>query len=349
MAETAHPESRPGDTVARWALALIACAASHGALAQDPARVVRLHFSVDPAGFSEVRDSVGLMKALREHLLVDAVSPLDIELTIQVGYRVFQTRSDGMETMGFDQTTPESVQGAGISLTVDPRGSLKGRVRDLPFQTFADWDEVEAWNQFRTALEGQLAYSPWSSGAFLPGENGVVALRVESVGDGDTAFEPDGKKMLFEVTAQTLYRTDARFGSPAPPDGYEESLRTVVFQLAPTAEAGGSDDVAAATAHATAEAKFVPAAASPGGVITGVYGIDRGRMVVAEVDGQLVFYNGNLPEPTHWPLTLIEGTRYSARYNETPVEVKFSVNEEGRAFAMTVVQDGHELRLPRKE
>jgi hypothetical protein len=167
------------------ALALLVHAAGHGALAAEGARVVQLHFSADPAGFTEVSDSASLMRALRENLVLEAVSPLDIELVVQVGYRVFQSRSDGMETMGFDQTTPESVQGAGICLSVARRSPQQGPVRDLPVNTFADWDELEAWNQFRTAVEGQLAYSPWAGGAFLPGEDGVIPLRVEVVVDGD--------------------------------------------------------------------------------------------------------------------------------------------------------------------
>jgi hypothetical protein len=100
------------------ALALLVHAAGHGALAAEGARVVQLPFSADPAGFTEVSDSASLMRALRENLVLEAVSSLDIELVVQVGYRVFQSRSDGMEMMGFDQTTPESVQGAGIYLSV---------------------------------------------------------------------------------------------------------------------------------------------------------------------------------------------------------------------------------------
>jgi len=60
-------------------------------------------------------------------------------------------------------------------------------------------------------------------------------------------------------------------------------------------------------------------------------------------------YNGNMAEPTHWKLAAVEANRYGALYYDTPVEIHFSVDENGRAFAMSIVQQGNELKLPRKE
>ena len=70
------------------------------------------------------------------------VLPLDIELVVLEGNRVFQSRRDGMEIVGFDHPTPESVQGAGLYLSVDRGKPQQGPVCDLPALLTCPWPEA---------------------------------------------------------------------------------------------------------------------------------------------------------------------------------------------------------------
>jgi len=102
---------------------------------------------------------------------------------------------------------------------------------------------------------------------------------------------------------------------------------------------GASDIVAADTS--------VPSIAAGG--IAGTYGADRGALTIQKVDGQLAMSNPNAAETEHWLLEEIGQNRYSTVFNGNPVELKFSVDDEGHAFAVTIVQGDHEMKLPRKD
>jgi hypothetical protein len=88
--------------------------------------------------------------------------------------------------------------------------------------------------------------------------------------------------------------------------------------------------------------------ASPAG-ITGTYGVDRGAVSVQEVDGQLAMSNPNAAKTEHWPLEEIGQNRYSSLFNGNPVELKFSIDDDGQAFAVTIIQGDREMKIPRKE
>lgn len=87
---------------------------------------------------------------------------------------------------------------------------------------------------------------------------------------------------------------------------------------------------------------------SPGGII-GTYGADRGALSIQEVDGRLAMSNPNAVEIEHWPLEEIAENRYSTVFNGNPVELRFSVDDDGHAFAVTIVQGDREMKIPRQE
>ena len=88
--------------------------------------------------------------------------------------------------------------------------------------------------------------------------------------------------------------------------------------------------------------------ASPAGII-GTYGVDRGALSVQEVDGQLAMSNPNAAETEHWPLEEIGQNRYSTVFNGNPIELKFSMDDDGQSFAVTIIQGDREMKIPRQE
>jgi len=54
------------------------------------------------------------------------------------------------------------------------------------------------------------------------------------------------------------------------------------------------------------------------------------------------------PVPAYMPLTSIGENHFSVDYYGEPAKLKFSLDDDGNAFAMSVEQQGHEIKLPRK-
>ena len=78
------------------------------------------------------------------------------------------------------------------------------------------------------------------------------------------------------------------------------------------------------------------------------FGFIEVTIIVDEIEGQFAFYNGNMPELACRPLNRVEENTSFALFNDTSIEIRFSIDDTGRAFAMTIAQEGLELKLPRK-
>jgi hypothetical protein len=317
-------------------VALGAGLASHGAAAAAADRTVVIHLSLEPADLGGVGDTEALMRTVRDQLRLKAATPLDTPLVIHLGFRAYQSPEEAPE-----------VTGGGIGVDIDRHHPVDGLFREQPFWTYGDFSESQAWDHFRRAMESALAWSPSTTGAFQPADNGAIPIHVDAVASGPADFRPDGIRMVVELSAELLYRDGSKFGSRTPPPGYEQDLRPVTLVLSP-AEAGAPASVPEPMAAVAGPQPAAPAGGAWNGFV-GTYGIDNGAMVIAPRDGQLVMYNPNMPEPRYWPLEPAGQHRFNTLYYDTPVEIRFSVDESGRAFALTIVQSGQELKLPRKD
>jgi len=298
-----------------------------------PANTVVIRFNIDPASLEAVQNSADLTEALHQGIELEAASPLDFEVVIHLNGNVFQNR---------DQQ-PHPVA-SGISVDIDKGKPVNGLIKDLRFYTYGDFSEREAWAYFQEELQSAILYSMNASGAFETAGDGTIPLTVAKVVDGSEIIEPDGKSMVLELTAEVSYRDGSKFGSQQPPEGYTQELKTVQILLS---SAQGAAHEAVTDAATESPDPDIPAASSGG--ITGIYGIENGAMSIQEKDGQFVMSNPNMHEPEDWPMTEIGENHFSVVYNGTPVELKFSVDDDGNAFAMTIVQGGHEMKMPRKE
>jgi hypothetical protein len=227
-------------------LALLAAGPSQSACAPEPlgavasgqavGDTVRIRFSLDPEAAGSVASTEDLIAVLRKGLFVSAETPLDFPMTLHIGFRTYQSRADWIEVNeGYDMTDPRTIQGTGLHLDVTRGEPVEGLVSKLPFQTMSDFDSDGTWALFRERVQSSLAWGTNSSGAFRPGDDGLVPLHVEEVLGGAAAVEPDGVRMVLEVTAELLYRDGSKFGSRTPPEGTAEVVETVQLVLAPGA------------------------------------------------------------------------------------------------------------------
>lgn len=315
---------------------LAACLAIAPLAAQSadshPGDAVVVKFTIDWNALAQVNNSVELIDALHQNLNLEAASPLDFEVVVHMAGNVYQNR----------EQQPHQV-GSGIMVSLENE-SVSGLLREQRFNTYGGSGESETWDQFHESFKSALLYSMNSSGAFQEDEEGKVWLYVDDAVDGDTKVETDGSNMVLEVSAEMLYRDGSKFGGREPPEGYRQVLKTIQLVLAP-AQAPESKPVAEAAPEAA-----VPDAAETeeSGGITGVYGFDESGLKIEKKDGQYVMSDIRKTPPHYMPLIPIDGSRYSVDYNGMMVELKFSMDDQGNAFGMVIVQQGHEMKLPRK-
>lgn len=299
----------------------------------DPSDAVIARFTIDPAELSEVQNTADLVDALHRELRLDGSSPLDYEVIVHLLGNIYQ-----------DREQPPHSEGSGIMLNLEKGKPLKGHIKDLRFYTYGDFSESEAWEFFRGSIEQALLYSMNSSGSFEAGEDGPVWLTVDSVVDGAANIEANGSSMVLELTAELNYRDGSKFGRKEPPEGYQQILQTIQLVLSPAA-VQISDEPEPEPALATNVA-VATAAESDG--ITGVYGYEPGGLRIEKKDDQYVMSDVRKSPPVYMPLTPIGKNYFSVDYNGVPAKLKFSVDDEGIAFAMTVEQQGHGMKLPRE-
>ncbi len=310
---------------------LFACATGTVVAAENyPPDAVGVRFTIDPAALSDVHNTAELADALHRELKLEAASPLGFEVVVHMVGNVYQGR---------DQQ-PHS-EGSGIMVTLEKGTPVSGRIKDLPFHTYGDFSESEAWDFFRGKIQEALMYSMNSSGAFKADDEGTVWLTVAEVADGASSFTPDGSRMILELSAEFSYRDGSKFGSKTPPEGYRQELKTVQIVLSPaevqTREKPVVEDVPAAST----------AAAETDG-ITAVYGYDESGLRIEKKDGQYVMSDIRKSPPEYLPLTSIGENQFSVDYYGEPAKLKFSLDDKGQAFSMSVEQQGHTIKLPRK-
>jgi hypothetical protein len=293
-----------------------------------PDDAVIIRFSIDSASLESVRNSAELAEALHQGLALEAASPLDYEVTIHIQGHVYQG--------GDEQAHPAA---SGLFVDIDRGKPVNGRITDLRFYTFNDFSESEAWGYFQQQIQEALTYSMNSTGAFEMSGDGNVPLTVTAVLAGTEAIEPDGSSMVLKLMPETVYRDGSKFGSKVPPAGYTQQVETIQIVLAP------AEATVAAVSPAT---DTLVATTWPGGII-GTYGADGGALSIQEVDGQLAMSNPNAMEAEQWPLKEVGEARYSTVFNGNPVELRFSMDDDGQAFAVTIIQGDREMKMPRQQ
>lgn len=306
----------------------IACTTGHVMAAdQYPSDAVVVRFTVDSAALSQVNNTVELVDALHRELKLEAASPLDFEVVVHIAGNVYQGR---------DQQ-PHS-EGSGIMVSIEKGKPVNDRVKDLRFYTYGDFSESEAWDFFRGKIQEALLSSMNSSGAFEADDDGTVWLTVAEVADGTRKIEPDGSRMVLELSAEMLYRDGSKFGSKTPPEGYRQALQTTQIVLSPAQVPASKEPVPDAASNADTKVDG----------ITGVYGLYDGGLRVEKKDGQYVMSNIRKPDPEYMPITSIGENLFSVDYYDKPATVKFSVDDKGQAFAMSIEQQDRTMKLPRK-
>jgi len=313
---------------------LFACATG-SAMAADkyPSDAVVVRFTVDPTALKEVNTVAELTDALHRELKLEAASPLGFEVVVHMVGNVYQDRSQ-----------PPHGEGSGIMVNIEKGKPVNDRIKDLRFYTYGDFSESEAWDFFNGKIKESLLYSMNSNGAFEADGDGTVWLTVAEVVDGTKDVEPDTSRMVLELSAELLYRDGSKFGSKEPPEGYRQVLRTVQLVLVP-AEAQASVEVKPEESAATAVADTVEAESDG---ITGEYGFDPGGLRIEKKDGGYVMSDVRKSPPVYMPFTSIGENHFSVDYSGVPAKIKFSVDDKGQAFAMSIEQQGHTIKLPRK-
>lgn len=305
------------------------------AVADDayPSDAVIARFTIDPAALSAVHNTVELADVLHQELKLEAASPLDYEVVVHLIGNIYQGRDQ--------QPHPE---GSGIMVSLEEGKALKDRIRDLRFYTYGDFSESEAWTSFRERIQSAVLYSMNSSGSFEADDEGTVWLKVTDVVDGTVNIEPDGKNMVLELTAELNYRDGSRFGRKEAPDGYSQIVQTVQLVLSPA-------EVPVAAEPEPEQPAVLESAAiadTESGGITGVYGYDESGLQIQMKDGEFVMSDVRKSPPDYMPLTSIGDNHFSVDYNGEPAKIRFSLDDDGNAFAMSVEQQGYEIKLPRK-
>lgn len=298
-----------------------------------PSDAVVARFTIDPATLSAVNNTVELIDVLHQELKLEAASPLNYEVIVHLLGNVYQGR---------DQQ-PHS-EGSGVMLSLEKGKVLDDRIRDLRFYTYGDFSESEAWDSFRDRIQTALLYSMNSSGSFEADEDGTVWLTVADVVDGTVNIEPDGNSMVLELTAELNYRDGSRFGLKEAPEGYRQIVQTVQLVLAPAEVPVTAEP----EPEQPAMSDSAPAAVTESGGITGVYGYDASGLQIEMKDGKYVMFDIRKSPPEYMPLTSIGENHFSVDYYGEPAKLKFSLDDDGNAFAMSVEQQGHEIKLPRK-
>jgi hypothetical protein len=318
---------------------LVFCSTA-GVMASDhyPSDAVVARFTIDAAVLAEVSNTAELIDALHQELKVEAGSPLDFEVVVHMQGNVYQNR---------DQ--PPHAIGSGIMLSLEDGKPVNDRIKDLRFYTYGDFSETEAWDFFRNEIQQGLLYSMNSSQTFEAGDDGTVWLTVVDVVDGTRDVEVDEGNMVLELGAELNYRDGSKFGSKEPPEGYRQIVRTVQLVLSPaTAQAGTEPEV-------VVEAETEESNASPDTTeedsdgLTGMYGFDQSGMLIEKIDGQYFLSNPSASE-TRFELIPAGENEFTVEYDGMPMEIKFSVDDNGFAFAinMTYVEYGNTIKLPRK-
>lgn len=297
---------------------------------QYPRDAVVVRFSIDPAALKEVNTVAELVDALHRELELEAASPLGFEVVVHMVGNVYQDRSQ-----------PPHAEGSGIMVSIEKGKPVNDRIKDLRFYTYGDFSESEAWDFFKGKIQEALLYSMNSSGAFEADDDGAVWLSVIDVVDGTIDNKRDGSNMVVELGAELLYRDGSKFGSKTPPDGYRQELETIQIVLSPA-------EVQASKEPAPEEVPVASVAEAETDGITGVYGLYDGGLRVEKKDGQYVMSDVRKPDPEYMPLTSIGENLFSADYYGNPAKIKFSVDDKGQAFAMSIEQQGRTLKLPRK-
>ena len=295
-----------------------------------PSDAVVVRFSIDPLALSDINNTEELVDALHRELKLEAASPLDFEVVIHLVGNVYQGR---------DQQAHEV--GSGTMVNIEKGKPVNDRIKDLRFYTYGDFSESEAWDYFKVQIQEAVLYSMNSSRAFEADETGTVWLNVAELADGETIIQPDGSKMVLELSADVLYRDGSKFGSKTPPEGYRQELKTFQIVLSP-AEVQASPE-----AVPEKEAVAVVEEAETDG-ITAIYGYDESGLRIEKRDGQYVMSDIRKSPPVYMPLTSIGENYFSVEYAGVPAKLKFSVDDEGQAFAMSIEQEGHSVKLPRK-
>lgn len=312
---------------------LVAISSSLYASKSYPDDAVVVKFSIDPAALFEVKNTADLIDSLHQNLKLEAASPLDFEVVVHISGSVYQNR---------DQ--PPHTEGSGVMVSLEGDEPVEGLVKDIRFYTYGDFSESEAWSNFHDSFRSALLYSMNSSGAFKEDDNGEVWLTVSGVLDGTEDAATDGSSMVLEITAEMLYRDGSKFGGREPPEGYRQILKTTQIILAP-AEAPESTPVSEASSK-DVSTEVAETVETDG--ITAVYGYDESGLKIEKKDGQYVMSDIRKSPPVYMPLTPIDDKRYSVDYNGVMVELSFSLDDQGQAFALVIVQMGHEMKLPRK-
>lgn len=310
-------------------IALSGALAPQALAASNDEVVVR--FAIDPATLTAVGNSIELVDILHQELRVEASSPLDYEIVVHLLGNIYQNRDQAPHA-----------EGSGIMLSLEKGKPQNDRIKDLRFYTYGGFSESEAWDFFRGKIEEALLYSMNSNGLFEADDDGTVWLAVVDVEDGSVIIEPDESNMVLELTAELNYRDGSRFGRKEAPDGYQQILQTVQLVLSPAQIQAG-----AATAAEQATNDGEAAAAESGGIL-GVYGYDESGLRIEMSDGQYVMSDIRKSPPVYMPLTPIGPNHFSVDYNGFPSKLKFSMDDEGNAFAMSVEREGTEFKLPRK-
>jgi len=298
-----------------------------------PSDAVVVRFTIDPTALSAVHNTVELTDALHQELKLEAVSPLDYEVVVHLVGNIYQGRDQ--------QPHPE---GSGIMVSLENGKVLNNRIRDLRFYTYGDFSESEAWSSFGERVQSALLYSMNSSGAFEADDDDTAWLMVAKVVDGTVNIEPDGNNMVLELTAELNYRDGSRFGLKEAPEGYRQIIQTVQLVLSPAELPVAAEP----EPEQPAMSESATIADAESGGITGVYGYDESGLRIENKDGEYVMSDIRKSPPEYMPLTSIGENHFSVDYYGEPAKLKFSLDDDGDAFAMSVEQQGHEIKLPRK-
>lgn len=311
---------------------LFTCAAGTVSAADKyPSDAVVVQLSIDPLALSEASNTEELVSALHQELKLEASSPLGFEVVIHLVSNVYQDRNQQAHEVG-----------SGIMVSIEKGKPVNDRIKDLQFYTYGDFSESEAWDNFKVQIQEAVLYSMNSSGAFEADETGKVWLNVDEVTRGETIIQADGRRMVLELSADVLYRDGSKFGSKAPPEGYRQELETFQIVLSP-AEVQSSPEAVSEEEEPIA---VVQEAETDG--ITAVYGYDESGLRIEKRDGAYVMSDIRKSPPEYMPLTSIGDNYFSVEYAGVPSKIKFSLDDEGQAFAISIEQEGHTIKLPRK-
>jgi hypothetical protein len=322
--------------------AILVLCSTAGAMASHhyASDAVVARFTVDAAVLADVSNTTELVDALHQELKVEAASPMDFEVVVHMQGNVYQNREQ-----------PPHAEGSGIMLSLEKDEPVNDRIKDLRFYTYGDFSESEAWSFFRDKIQEALLYSMNSSQAFEAGDDGTVWLTVVDVVDGSRDVEVDEGNMILELGAELNYRDGSKFGSKEPPEGYRQVVRTVQLVLSPAKAQAGTKPEAEAEAEAEAEESIASAdsAEEESDGLTGMYGFDQSGMLIEKIDGQYFLSNPSASE-TRFELIPAGESQFTVEYDGMPMEIKFSVDDNGFAFAinMTYVEYGNTIKLPRK-